>query len=129
MDGFEWVDLNHRAESVIVFKRKSKKPENDLLVILNMTPVVRNDWEIYVKDKKYTKEIFNSDKTIYWGTGKVFNPEIRSGLVDKSQNTYRLHVNLPALACIILKINYILVSYRLSTSRLGAMISQRKRYF
>lgn len=27
MDGFEWVDLNHRAETVIVFKRKGKKKE------------------------------------------------------------------------------------------------------
>ncbi len=28
--GFEWVDLNHRAESVIVFKRKGNKPKNDI---------------------------------------------------------------------------------------------------
>ena len=44
--GFEWVDLNHRAESVICYKRKGKKTEDDLLIILNLTPVVRNDWEI-----------------------------------------------------------------------------------
>ncbi|MBK5271361.1 MAG: alpha amylase C-terminal domain-containing protein, partial [Bacteroidia bacterium] len=103
MYGFEWIDLNHRAESVIVFKRSGKNKEDDLLIILNMTPVVRNDWEIYVKEKLYTKEIFNSDKTIYWGTGKVFNPEIRSELVDKTQKNYRLRVNLPPLSCVILK--------------------------
>lgn len=103
MDGFEWVDLNHRAESVMVFKRKGKKKTDDLLVILNMTPVVRNDWEIYVSGKLYKQEIFNSDKTIYWGTGNVFNPEIRSELVDKGQKKYRVTVNLPALGGIILK--------------------------
>lgn len=103
MDGFEWVDLNHRAESVMAFKRKGKKKTDDLLVILNMTPVVRNDWEIYVSGKLYKQEIFNSDKTIYWGTGNVFNPEIRSELVDKGQKKYRVTVNLPALGGIILK--------------------------
>lgn len=103
MDGFEWVDLNHRAESVMAFKRKGKKKADDLLVILNMTPVVRNDWEIYVSGKLYKQEIFNSDKTIYWGTGNVFNPEIRSELVDKGQKKYRVTVNLPALGGIILK--------------------------
>lgn len=103
MDGFEWVDLNHRAESVMAFKRKGKKKADDLLVILNMTPVVRNDWEIYVSGKIYKQEIFNSDKTIYWGTGNVFNPEIRSELVDKGQKKYRVTVNLPALGGIILK--------------------------
>ena len=102
-DGFEWVDLNHRAESIIVFKRKGKKAKDDLLVILNMTPVVRTDWQIYVSGKNYTGEIFNSDKKIYWGTGIVFNPEIRSELIDKKQKKYRLTVNLPPLGGIILK--------------------------
>ena len=102
-DGFEWVDLNHRAESIIVFKRKGKKAKDDLLVILNMTPVVRTDWQIYVSGKKYTGEIFNSDKKIYWGTGIVFNPEIRSELIDKNQKKYRITVNLPPLGGIILK--------------------------
>jgi len=102
-DGFEWVDLNHRPESVICFKRKGKKAEDDILVILNMTPVVRNDWEIYVSGKPYKKEIFNSDKAIYWGTGNVFNPEIRCELIDSNQKEYKLIVNLPPLAGIILK--------------------------
>src|SRR5213075_3106975 len=59
IDGFEWVDLHHRAESVIAYKRKGKKNADDLLVILNMTPVVRNNWEIEVSGKPYKTEIFN----------------------------------------------------------------------
>jgi 1,4-alpha-glucan branching enzyme len=103
VDGFEWVDLDHRQESVIVYKRKGKKKNSDLLIILNMTPVVRNDWEIYVTGKSYTEEIFNSDNKIYWGTGDVYNPQIRSELVNKDEKTYRITLNLPPLAAIILK--------------------------
>ena len=103
IDGFEWVDLNHRAESVICYKRKGKKKTDDILVILNLTPVVRNDWDIYTYSKVFTKEIFNSDSTKYWGTGNVFNPDIRSELVDKDQKLYKLTLNLPPLAAIILK--------------------------
>jgi len=101
--GFEWVDLNHRQESVASYRRISKKRGEDLLIILNMTPVVRNDWEIIISGKVYEKEIFNSDKKIYWGTGNVYNPDIRSELIDKEHKTYRLKVNLPPLAGIILK--------------------------
>jgi 1,4-alpha-glucan branching enzyme len=97
------VDLNHRAESVIIYKRRGPKPEDDLLIILNMTPVVRNDWEINTSGKTYSQEIFNSDKTDFWGTGKVFNPEIRSEIIDEDQKMYKLKVNLPALSGIILK--------------------------
>jgi len=102
-NGFEWVDLGHRQESVIAYLRKGKKPADDLLIILNMTPVVRNDWQLLVKGKPYKKEIFNSDLTIYWGTGNVYNPVVKSELVDKNQKIYQLRLNLPPLGSIILK--------------------------
>jgi 1,4-alpha-glucan branching enzyme len=101
--GFEWVDLDHRAESVVAFKRKGHEPGDDLLIILNMTPVVRLDWVIEVGGKPYSREIFNSDQAIFWGTGDVFNPALRCEEVDTDQKTYRLIVNLPALGGIILK--------------------------
>jgi 1,4-alpha-glucan branching enzyme len=103
MYGFEWVDLNRRTETVVSYKRKGKLNENDLLVILNLTPVVRNDWEVYVQGKDFTKEIFNSDSNKYWGTGDVFNPYIRSELVDEEEKNYKITVNLPPLGGIILK--------------------------
>jgi 1,4-alpha-glucan branching enzyme len=102
-DGFEWIDLNHRSESVITFKRKGKKPEDDVLIILNMTPVVRMDWEVHVHGKKEWNEIFNSNAKEFWGTGDVFNPEIRAEKVDDVSDWYRLKINLPALSGIVLR--------------------------
>lgn len=101
--GFEWVDLNHRSESVIVFKRKGKKAKDDVLVILNMTSVVRNDWKIHVQGKKQWQEIFNSNDVKYWGTGDVFNPVIESREVDKEEKWYELNVNLPPLGAVLLR--------------------------
>jgi 1,4-alpha-glucan branching enzyme len=101
--GFEWVDLNHREESVIVYKRKAKTKEEDLLVILNMTPVIRQDWQLYTTGKGYSTEIFNSDNQDFWGTGDVFNPHVRCELVDKDHERYKVIVNLPPLAGIVLK--------------------------
>lgn len=101
--GFEWVDLNHRQESVVAFRRRGIKKEDDLLIILNMTPVVRLDWTIEVSGNAYHTEIFNSDSIKYWGTGNVYNPSIRSELIDKDQEKWRVTLNLPPLAGIILK--------------------------
>jgi 1,4-alpha-glucan branching enzyme len=101
--GFEWTNLDHRAESVIVFRRKGKKPKDDLLIILNMTPVVHRDWRIAIKGKTKWKEIFNSDNKEFWGTGDVFNPAIKSVLLDKGAKEYEINVHLPALGAIILK--------------------------
>ena len=101
-DGFEWVDLNHRDECVMVYKRKGNKPKDDAIVVLNMTPVVRMNWEIYVYNKKNWKEVFNSDAKSFWGTGDVFNPAIKAELVDKDTKCYKLTLNLPALGGIVL---------------------------
>jgi len=102
-DGFEWVDVNHRPESVVVYKRKGKDPDDDLLIILNLTPVIRNDWKVYTAGKEKWKEIFNSDDKKYWGTGDVFNPEITTTLVDKGSKMYEINLHLPPLGAVVLK--------------------------
>ncbi|MCD2425417.1 1,4-alpha-glucan branching protein GlgB [Niabella pedocola] len=102
-DGFEWVDLEHRAESVIVYKRKGLQPEDDLLVLLNMTPEVRYDWVVTVSGKAYTEELFNSDGKEYDGTGDVFNKDIRMEVIDETTQQFKITLNLPPLAGIILK--------------------------
>jgi len=101
--GFEWVDLNHRSDSVMVYKRKGKKEKDDVIVILNVTPVVRHDWEIYVHGKGKWAEIFNSDSKEFWGTGDVYNPTIQNKLVDKASKCYQLKVHLPALGAVVLR--------------------------
>lgn len=101
--GFEWVDLNHREEAVIVFRRKGIKPDNDIVVVLNMTPVVRNNWELSLQGKTTWKEIFNSDLKAYWGTGDVFNPEIPTEITDKKEKWCKLLLQLPALGAVVLK--------------------------
>jgi 1,4-alpha-glucan branching enzyme len=101
-EGFEWVDLNHRQESVIVYKRKGKIAEDDLLVLFNLTPVVRMDWEVETS-REYEKELFNSDAEKYGGSGNIYNPDIRNVVVNEKEKRFRVIVNLPPLAAIILK--------------------------
>lgn len=103
VQGFEWIDLNHRDECVIVYRRKGKDAENDLLVILNLTPTVRNNWKIHTYGKKAWKEIFNSDDRKYWGTGDVYNPDITVTPVDKNEEFYEINLHLPPLGAIVLK--------------------------
>ena len=103
ISGFEWVDLTHRAESIIVYKRIGEKTKEQVLVILNMTPVPRFNFEITVKDKKDWEEIFNSDSNKYGGSGDVYNPKVNAEVVDKDEKTYKLKLNLPPLAGIVLR--------------------------
>jgi 1,4-alpha-glucan branching enzyme len=103
VEGFEWLNLNNRKESVISYKRKSTKLEEELIVILNMTPVERKDWKVQVPDKKKWKEIFNSDQIDFWGTGDFLNTIELTPLENKSESTFNISLNLPPLGGIVLK--------------------------
>ena len=101
--GFEWIDLQHRSESVMAFKRKGKNPAHDIVVIINATPVVRHDWKISVQGKQEWHEIFNSDHQDFWGTGVVYNPLIPCVCVDTQKKWYELTLQLPALSAVVLQ--------------------------
>ena len=101
--GFEWVDVNHRQEGVIAFKRKGIVSDDDVLVVLNMTPIVRRDWKLKVSGKTEWVEIFNSDNTMFWGTGDVYNPSVKVKLVDKETYLYEINIHLPALGAVIFR--------------------------
>jgi len=101
--GFEWGDLTKGSEAVISYKRIGRNRKDDILVILNMTTQVRHNWEMYVHDKGDWKEIFNSNNKEFWGTGDVFNPDIKVELVDEPTKAYKLTLNLPALGALVLR--------------------------
>jgi len=101
--GFEWINLNHRQEGVIVYKRKGLSKEQDILVVLNVTPVVRRDWKLQVYGKSSWTEIFNSNEEKYWGSGDVFNPAIDCLLLDAETGLYELTIHLPALGGLVFR--------------------------
>jgi 1,4-alpha-glucan branching enzyme len=72
----------------MVYKRKGEKPDEEVLVILNMTPVPRYDFKVTVKHKKDWEEIFNSDAKKYGGTGDVYNPTVIVDAIDKDEKIY-----------------------------------------
>ena len=101
--GFEWVELNQRQEGIIAFKRKGKDPNQDILVVLNMTPVPRHQFPIHVGGKTIWKEIFNTDAKAFWGSGDVNNPPIQCVLVDGTSQSMEIQLDLPPLAAVVLK--------------------------
>ena len=67
--GFEWVDCNDTAASVISLLRKGKNPEETILVVCNFTPVPRDNYRIGVPYDGFWKELLNSDAAEYAGSG------------------------------------------------------------
>ncbi|MFM1857587.1 MAG: hypothetical protein RLZ05_647 [Bacteroidota bacterium] len=100
-DGFIWVDLSHRNESVVVYRRISKKGDS-VYIILNMTPVVRNNWELELIGKLKWEQIFNSDDASFGGSGFHTNASIPIEVLSRKDKRVKVALQLPALSAILL---------------------------
>jgi len=70
-EGFEWINCTDSDRSIFSFIRKSPTKRNNILVVLNFTPVERPDYRVGVpKGKKYTR--------ILTSAGMEFGGEIQS---------------------------------------------------
>ncbi|MFW5971923.1 MAG: 1,4-alpha-glucan branching protein GlgB [Bacillota bacterium] len=103
MDGFSWIDANNNEQSIISFIRKGKGGNDYLIVICNFTPNYYENYRVGAPEKRYYKEVFNSDQVEYGGSGKINEGIIDS--YDKEWNycPYSIDIKIPPLAVTILK--------------------------
>jgi 1,4-alpha-glucan branching enzyme len=67
--GFEWVDANDAANSTLSFLRKSGQAGEEILVVCNFTPVLREQFRVGVPRAGRWHELLNSDAALYGGSG------------------------------------------------------------
>ena len=99
--GFEWIDCCDIQQSVISYRRKHGAEE--VIVVLNFTPVVRENYRIGVPQAGAYKEILNSDSSYYDGTN-VGNDVIESEPNEWMGLPHSINLTLPPLAGVVLKL-------------------------
>jgi 1,4-alpha-glucan branching enzyme len=101
--GFEWIDANNAGESVTVFLRRARDPKDVLLIAINHTPVVRENYRIGIPQGGTWREVLNTDAWTYWGSGQGNLGEIEASPLPHYQWPRSITLNLPPLAAVILK--------------------------
>lgn len=69
--GFEWINANDNYRSIFSFVRKSKSGKNNLLFVINMTPMRYDDYKVGVPENKKYKLILDSQAQKFGGEGGV----------------------------------------------------------
>ena len=72
-EGFEWINANDGDRSIFSFVRKSPTKRNNILYVVNFTPVDRPDYRVGVPKKKQYKLIMDEQGLL--PKGKVFKAE------------------------------------------------------
>jgi len=99
--GFEWIDCHDTDQSVLSYLRKTEN--ESIIVILNFTPVVRNNYRIGVPATGNYEIIFNSDSEYYSGSNAGSHSEIKAADVPWMNRPASLELSLPPLAGLIIK--------------------------
>ncbi len=104
-DGFRWIEANDADYSVYSYMRFADDPSDFLVVVLNCTPEVRENYRIGVPQAGFYKELLNSDAQVYGG-GNVGNlGGAQSDDIPMHGLPQSVSLRLPPLAILILKLS------------------------
>ena len=96
----EIIDADNRDDTVLSFIRKGKKKKDFLIVILNMTPVERRDFQIGVPYEGEYQEIWNTEMKEFGGTWEAHNSNCES---SNDEMKHSIKTTVPALGALIIK--------------------------
>jgi 1,4-alpha-glucan branching enzyme len=101
--GFEWVDCNDTAASVISLLRRSKSAKDTILVVCNFTPLPRENYRVGVPSGGFWRELLNSDAREYGGSGWGNFGGVMAQAKPTHGRPYSVSLTLPPLAALFLK--------------------------
>ena len=102
-EGFEWINYSDHENAVMTYIRKGNDSKNDLIVICNFTPVVRENYRIGIPRKGELVELFNSDAKLFGGSGVQQNGKLKVEATPYDGRDYSIALTLPPLAISVFK--------------------------
>ena len=102
--GFEWVDCNDHATSVLSMLRKGSSSQDVVLAVCNFTPVPRIGYKVGVPSGGFWRELLNSDAKEYGGSGMGNMGGCEAKAEPAHGRPYSLTLTLPPLGALFLKI-------------------------
>ena len=94
-DGFEWMNADDAEHSTYCFVRKCSSGKNNLLFVLNMTPMKWENYTVPVPKKKKYKLLLNSDEERFGGWGNEIPTEITAEKKPYHYKDYSISFDLP----------------------------------
>ena len=102
-EGFEWINANDADRSIFSFIRKSKDGKNNLLFVINFTPVERPDYRVGVPKKKTYKLILNSEDPKFFGSDENREVSYKAVKSECDGREYSFSYPLPGYGVAVFK--------------------------
>ncbi|PKB18698.1 1,4-alpha-glucan branching protein GlgB [Flavobacterium sp. 5] len=104
-EGFEWINYSDHENAVMSYIRKGNDPKDDLIIVLNFTQVVRENYRIGLPKTGKLVEIFNSDSEDFGGSGVKNSKKLSIENNPYDGKEYSTALLLPPLSVTVFKIS------------------------
>ena len=101
--GFAWIDCNDRDNSVLSWRRIAADAADFVVVVINFTPIVRDNYRLGVPRDGWYREVLNTDSSHYGGSDVGLGGGVAAEPVPWHGQPYSLSLRLPPLGALILK--------------------------
>ncbi len=102
--GFAWIDCCNPEQSVLAYLRRDPAhPGGEVVVIANLTPVVRPNYRLGVPREGFYTEAINTDSHLYGGDNIGNDGGVTAEPIPAHGQPFSIVVTLPPLAVLILK--------------------------
>jgi len=98
--GFAWIDVSDRAQSVFSFMRRAETQGSCIVVVCNMTPVVRHGFRLGVPQAGVWTEVLNTDSAHYGGSDMGNCGAVIAQPIPSHGHPQSLVLNLPPLGAL-----------------------------
>ncbi|NLB90361.1 MAG: 1,4-alpha-glucan branching enzyme, partial [Clostridiales bacterium] len=98
-EGFQWLTVDDKDNSIIAFVRSDKKGKS-IVCVINFTPNLHVDYRIGLPTPGTLKELLNSDQKEFGGSGQVNPSSIKSTEIPLSGFSDSVLVRVPPLSCV-----------------------------
>ena len=102
-EGFFWVDCSDHENSVMSFVRQTQDHRSRLLVVLNLTPVLRTEYQLGVPEAGRWIEALNSDAAGYGGSNQGNMGGASTRPVASHGHDQSLSLRLPPMSIMVFK--------------------------
>ncbi|NMG37831.1 1,4-alpha-glucan branching protein GlgB [Chelativorans sp. ZYF759] len=100
--GFEWIESNDSENSVFSFLRRGRGDASPVLVVCNLTPIVRHGYRLGVPVEGPWRTVLNSDDPSYGGSGVGNGEAIPAQPVGWHGRSQSIELDLPPLGALLL---------------------------
>ena len=100
-DGFEWINADDADRSIYSYYRKASNGKKNILVVLNMTPMRRENLWIGVPKMGKYKLLLNSDDKRFGGNGGQIDKVLEAVEGECDRREYHIEFNLPAYGAVL----------------------------